>query len=201
MINQNTDDEAKKILDALGDGVAREDTAQEILEKVSDTTGMIVGSANTSAANTTLNTVLSITGRGRLGYAYLMNTINTGQQLGELCIIVDGETIFDVTAKNSAGSTTNTSGAYVRLSLVTPPVILWGGTSSQIVVPGITITSDGTAIAFRDSLTTTYSASSTSVMKLLYALDGIHFNDSLIIQCRTTTSSGYICHYGYYLDE
>lgn len=102
MINQNTDDGVQKILDALGDGVAKEETSQEILLK---TIGLINAGATvtcTASGNVLLTPINSeiLYTENKTVAKYRVDKINgTLRVLASICYIQQGTAKADASVR------------------------------------------------------------------------------------------------------
>lgn len=198
MVNKNTDAEAQKIMDAMGDGLAREETAQEILvqlEKAQNTPTLFLGGGTTPASTTT--EVLNITGSGNLKWlGYICST--KYNSTNKLVVTVDGEVIVNLSFYGS------TSGSAPSLMvLICGSELLMSGSSSVYLLGSTGIKTFSTS----GSVVREFSSSEISCEKgassSLYVIssEGLKFKSSLKVTAITGESYSGTAAIGYALDE
>ena len=197
-VNQHTTGEVERVLTALADGLAQEETAQEILvqlEKAQNTPTLFLGGGTTPASTTT--EVLNITGSGNLkwlGYTCATQFKSTNK----FVVTVDGEVVVNLSLYNG------TSGSAPSLIvLICGSELLMGGPSSVYLLGSTGIETFSTS----DSVLREFSSSEISckrdASRSLYVIssEGLKFKSSLKVTAITGGSYSGTAAIGYTLDE
>lgn len=175
-------------------GLAKEKSVQEILEKIKNTDkkGLRYLSAS---ANTSTQTLFSVTGKGRLYFCILTQIISRGGT-GKITVTVDGKAILTVSFKNTSTSSTRDTHVYIDNPIfsiessnnnngLTYP---WAG--KHLTTRGA---SSGQESKFLDEDSSwSITPSSTETYEYFYISDYIEFNESLEVKmtgCATDNDS------------
>ena len=197
-VNQHTTGEVERVLTALEDGLAREETAQEILvqlEKAQNTPTLFLGGGTTPASTTT--EVLNITGSGNLkwlGY----NCSTTYRSTNKLVVTVDGEVIVNLSLYSG------TSGSAPSLMvLICGSELLMGGSSSVYLLGSTGIKTFDTSGSVVREFSSSEISCEKGASRSLYVIssEGLKFKSSLKVTAITGASYSGTAVIGYALDE